>query len=111
MIHEVMILDHGGVDLAVIEFAAALKLWFFCAVVAGVAMPDITLFAAPASGYGKIFSGPAVALVFTLCGIFMTAVLVGFTESIMARLKLVKVPALLTLAGALTALACLFCLR
>ncbi|SBW11109.1 putative hydrogenase-4 component C [uncultured delta proteobacterium] len=111
MIHEVMILDHGGVDLALIEFASALKLWFFCAVVAGTAMPDITLFAAGIPVLGDILTGPFVALVFSLLGIFMVAVLVGIAESSMARLKLLKIPALLTLAGALTALACLFSLR
>ena len=111
MIHEVMILDHGGVDLALIEFAASLKLWFFCAVIAGVALPDITLFAAGTSLWGDIFTGPQVSLCFSVLGIFLVAVFVGMVESIMARLKLVKIPALLTLAGALTALACLFSLR
>lgn len=111
MIHEVMILDHGGVDLAIIEFSSALKLWFFCAVVAGAALPDVTLFAAGSPVYGELFSGPAVELCLSLCGIFLVAALVGVTESVMARMKLLKLPALLTLAGALTALACLFCLR
>ena len=111
MIHEAMILDHSGVDLALIEFASALKLWFFCAVIAGVAMPDVTLFAAGSSLSGEVFSGPYIPLLFSLLGIFTTAVLVGVMESVMARLKLLKIPALLTLAGALTALACLFSLR
>jgi len=111
MIHEVMILDHGGVDLALIEFAASLKLWFFCAVVAGVTLPNVTMFAANVSLWGEILDGPHVSLCFSLLGIFAVAVLVGGVESIMARLKLVKIPALLTLAGALTALACLFSLR
>ncbi len=75
------------------------------------AMPDITLFAAGISVLGGIMSGPFVGLVFSLLGIFMVAILVGIAESTMARLKLVKIPALLTLAGALTALACLFSLR
>ena len=110
MIHEVMILDHGGVDLAIIEFASALKLWFFCAVIVGSSFPDVTLFVAGTPA-GEIFQGPLVSLLLALCGIFLIAVLVGVTESVMARLKLTKVPALLTLAGALTALACLFCLR
>ncbi len=111
MIHEVMILDHGGVDLALIEFASALKLWFFCAVVAGTILPDVPLFAAAWSVPGGFLSGPFAALVFSLCGIFIIAACVGVAESTMARLKLVKIPALLTLAGALAALACLFSLR
>ena len=111
MIHEVMILDHGGVDLALIEFAAALKLWFFCAIVSGVALPNVTLFAANVSTWSDILSGPHIALCFSLVGIFAVAIVVGVMESIMARLKLIKIPALLTLAGALSALACLFSLR
>ncbi|MDL2209368.1 NADH-quinone oxidoreductase subunit H [Desulfovibrio sp. OttesenSCG-928-O18] len=111
MIHEVMILDHGGVDLALIEFASALKLWFFCAVVVGVTMPDISLFTAGDPVYGTALSGRGMALCFSLAGIFAIAVLVGITESIMARLRLIRVPQLLALASALTALACLFSLR
>ena len=108
MIHEVMVLDHGGVDLALIEFASALKLWFFCVVVTGVSMPNITLFA---SGALIPLSESQATLLLTLAGIFATAALVGITESVMARLRLAKVPRLLTLATALTALACLFSLR
>jgi len=111
MIHEAMILDHGGVDLALIEFASALKLWFFCAVVAGVAMPDVSLFTADASVYGAALSRKSASLGFTLAGIFLTASLVGVTESITARLRLIRVPQLLALAAALAALACLFSLR
>ena len=111
MIHEVMILDHGGVDLALIEFASALKLWFFCGVVTGAAMPDLTLFLANATIGGQPLSGSGITPLISLTGIFLVAVLVGVTESVMARLKLVKIPPLLTLAGALTALACLFSLR
>ena len=111
MIHEVMILDHGAVDLALIEFASSLKLWFFCAVVTGAAMPDVTMFMADTPVYGVTLTGPGITMACSLAGIFGTAVLVGITESVMARLKLLKIPALLTLAGALTALACLFSLR
>lgn len=111
MIHEVMILDHGGVDLALIEFASALKLWFFCAVVVGVTMPDVSLFIADAPVYGAALSCKSASLGFTLAGIFLTAALVGVTESITARLRLIRVPQLLALAAALAALACLFSLR
>lgn len=111
MIHEVMVLDHGGVDLALIEFAAALKLWLFSAVVAGVGLPDIALFVAGNVTDGGALSTPVARTAFSLCGIFAVALLVGVMESVMARLKLIKIPALLTLAGALTVLASLFCLR
>ncbi len=93
MIHEVMILDHGGVDLAFIEYGAALKLWFFCAIISGVLLPDM--------------DSLPLALSASLGGILVVAVAVGVTESIMARLRLVRIPQLLTLAGAFAALACL----
>ncbi|MDR1243342.1 MAG: NADH-quinone oxidoreductase subunit H [Deltaproteobacteria bacterium] len=90
MIHEVMVLDHCGVDLAFIEYAAALKLWFFSAVVASLLLPSMAV---------------------TPGGIILVAVGIGFTESIMARLRLISVPRLICLAGALAALGCLLCLR
>ena len=111
MIHEAMILDHGGVELALIEYAASLKLWFFCAVVAGVGMPDVSMFLADTPGCGELITHPVIPMLFSLLAIFSVAVLVGITESVMARLKLIKIPALLTFASALAALACLFSLR
>lgn len=111
MIHEVMVLDHGGVDLAVIEFAAALKLWFFCTVVSSVLTPDITLYIGHDPAYRTVLTSQEVTLLYSVVCIFCVAVLVGVTESVMARLKLVRIPQLLALAGALTALACLFSLR
>src|SRR5439155_20020129 len=39
MIHEVMVLDHSGPDLALIEYAAALRLWVFGALIVGLATP------------------------------------------------------------------------
>ena len=39
MIHEVMVLDHGGPDLAFILYGAALKLWLFAALVVGMVLP------------------------------------------------------------------------
>lgn len=111
MIHEVMILDHGGVDLALIEFASALKLWFFCAIVTGVIMPDVPMYISGTIFGGAAFSSASVTLVFAVIGIFLTAALVGVAESIMARLRLFRVPQLLALAAALTALACPFSFR
>ena len=111
MIHEVMILDHSGVDLAFIEFASALKLWFFCAVVSGVILPDITVLVGTSGVYHDMLGTPPVRLLLSLVGIFSVAACVGLTESILARLRLLRVPQLLGLAGAFAALACIFCLR
>ena len=42
MIHEVMVLDHGGPDLAFIQYAAALKLWVLGALLVGVLLPPLS---------------------------------------------------------------------
>ena len=41
MIHEVMVLDHGGVDLAYIQYGASLKLWVLGGLVVSLAVPRI----------------------------------------------------------------------
>jgi formate hydrogenlyase subunit 4 len=98
MVHEVMVLDHGGVDLGLIQYAAALKLWVFSAILVGVALPWRTGAAIPdlLLGVGEVFG---------------TAVLVGAVESSMARLRLVRVPDLLLTAAVLAAVAFLWAWR
>ncbi|MFZ1073748.1 MAG: NADH-quinone oxidoreductase subunit H [Verrucomicrobiia bacterium] len=91
MIHEVMVLDHGGPDFAFILYSAALKLWLFAALVVGIVLP-----ATPNAWLN---------LLLATGGMFVVAVIVGVIESIMARLRLVIVPQLLVGAGALAAVA------
>jgi formate hydrogenlyase subunit 4 len=92
MIHEVMVLDHGGVDLAFIQYASALKLWVLGALVTGLAVP--------------VRTGTAwVDGVAALAGLAAVAILTGLVESSMARLRLVHVPQLLVGAGVLSVLA------
>jgi formate hydrogenlyase subunit 4 len=91
MIHEVMVLDHGGPDFAFIQSGAALKMWVFCSLVVGLMLPR--------SGYAVV---DALA---SLAGIFALAVAVGVVESTTARLRLYRVPQLLIGAAALSALA------
>lgn len=90
MIHEVMILDHSGPSLSFIEYGTALKLWFFAALPAGILVPDLPLW--------------QQSLCWLAC-IFAVAVLVGIVESVMARLRMQKVPVLLGGAAVLSALA------
>jgi len=92
MIHEVMVLDHGGVDFAFILYGAALKLWIFAALLINVVLPIRT-------GTPLLDSTICLALMPAL------AVVVGLIESTMARLKMNRVPHLLVGATALTALA------
>lgn len=82
MIHEVMVLDHSGVELAFIEYTAALKLWILGAIISALAIPVRT--------GNQLIDCTAILL-----GIFALAVLVGVVESSMARLRLLKVPQLL----------------
>jgi formate hydrogenlyase subunit 4 len=82
MIHEVMVLDHGGPDLAFILYGSALKLFLFAALLVHLALP------VPAAGGW-------VAVLILLIGALGVAVLVGIVESCMARLRLLRVPQLL----------------
>jgi formate hydrogenlyase subunit 4 len=98
MIHEVMVLDHGGVDLAFIEYAAALKLWLLGSLVVGILVPVRT-------GMLAVDAAAAVA------GMFLLAVATGVVESVMARLRLLRVPQLLVGAVVLSVLAMLLVVR
>ena len=91
MIHEVMVLDHGGPDFAFILYSAALKLWLFAALIVGMVLP--------ATGNAWL------NLLLAVGGMLVVAVVVGVIESVMARLRLVIVPQLLVGAGALVAVA------
>jgi len=89
MIHEVMILDHGGIDLAFIEYASALKLWLFSALSIGIALPLRT-------------GNPYMDFIIGIGGIFLTAVIIGIIESTMARLRLLRLPQMMIAAAALS---------
>jgi formate hydrogenlyase subunit 4 len=90
MIHEVMVLDHGGPALGLILYGAALKLFVFAALVVRLAVPLQT--GLPWLNWGLFVAG--------LVGV---AVAVGVVESVMARLRLVSIPNLLVGAGVLSA--------
>src|SRR2546426_5531026 len=90
MIHEVMVLDHGGPDLAFIVYGGALKLFILGAILAHVALPF------PAGG-----AWPGTA--WLIGGELALAVLVGVVESVMARLRLAQVPQFLIGAFAIAA--------
>ena len=90
MIHEVMVLDHSGPNLAMIIYGAALKLWFFAALTAGLLTPPLPLWQR---------AGLCLLMILAL------AAAVGVVESVMARLRLTRVPHLLGGAAALASLA------
>lgn len=98
MIHEAMILDYSGPDLAFILYGAALKLWLLGALLANIFLPLTGL------------SG-AAQIVCLVAGMFLIAVVTGVIESVMARLSLLKVPQLLVGAAALSVLGFVLMLR
>ena len=98
MIHEVMVLDHGGPDLAFIVYGAALKLWVLGAVLIGIVVP--------------IHSGNAwIDIAVSIGGMLALGAVIGIIESAMARLRLVRVPQLLVGAVVLATLALILVLR
>jgi len=98
MIHEVMVLDHSGPDLALIEYGASLKLFLFGALVVRLAL-------------GFPFSSPWWSLLAFLGGMAAFALALGVIESTTARLRLVRVPQLLVGASVLGAFALVLVLR
>jgi formate hydrogenlyase subunit 4 len=98
MIHEVMVLDHGGAELGLVLYGAAMKLLVLGALLLGV-LP------APSTGSalldGLVFAALLAAL----------AALVGVTESVMARLRLTRVPQVLIGTSLLSVIALVLVLR
>jgi formate hydrogenlyase subunit 4 len=90
MIHEVMVLDHGGPAFGMILYGAAVKLFVMGAVVVRIALPYDG--ADPWSGWA-VFVGAMLFL----------AVIIGVVESVMARLRLLQIPSLLVAACVLSA--------
>lgn len=97
MIHEVMVLDHGGPDFALITYGSALKLWIFGGLIVGMTVPQFHFH-------------PAADLGLALLGLGVLSLLTGTVESVMARLRLTRVPQLLIASAALTFTAFLFAL-
>jgi formate hydrogenlyase subunit 4 len=91
MIHEVMVLDHSGPDLGLIQYGAALKLW-----VVGVLLVGLM----PLHGLGAWLAGGTALL-----GMVALAVAIGMIESAMARYRLVTVPQFIVGAATLSAVA------
>lgn len=85
MIHEVMVLDHSGPTLGILQYTAALKMLLFGALLERLLTRNVVL------------PGPVDWLLFVAV-LLLLAVLVGVVESTMARLRLLHVPNLLVTA-------------
>ena len=79
MIHEVMVLDHSGPDLALIELGSFYKLFFYAAFITHILYP----FTAASSLVNGLIFYALLSLIY---------VAIGITESIMARFKMDLVP-------------------
>lgn len=93
MIHEVMVLDHSGPELAVMQYAAALKMTLYAGLIAALLNPFDPLLA------------PVAAVAFSVAAMLGVAVLVGCVESLTARLPMRWVPGYVLLACTLGLLA------
>ena len=91
MIHEVMVLDHSGVDFAYIQYGSTLKLWALGGLMVGILRPRT----------GQWMADCAIGLGGMLC----VGIATGALESFIARLRLARVPQLLVAGGAMAALA------
>jgi formate hydrogenlyase subunit 4 len=95
MVHEVMVLDHSGPDLAAIQAASAIKLFVGSAILATLLNP-------------RAGSPGALTALANLVLCVVVAVVIGTIESLIARLKLRAVPQYIALAlvsGAIALLA------
>ena len=92
MVHEVMVLDHSGPELAAMQYAAALKMSLYAGLIAAMLNPFDAL------------SSPAAAVSAAWLIMAGVAVVVGCVESLVARLRLRWVPRYLMAASLLAAL-------
>ncbi len=91
MIHEAMILDYSGRELALILYGASLKLWLFASLIVLTVLPFTHTL--------------RLNIVIFLTGVLVVAVIIGVVESVMARFRFIKVPQMLLSALGLSLLA------
>ncbi len=93
MIHEAMVLDHSGIDLGMIQLAAALRLTVFSALITGLLFP------------GSLSLPPVLALPAAALKIALSGLVVGVVESGMARMRLSRIASFLMTATVLAVIA------
>jgi formate hydrogenlyase subunit 4 len=98
MIHEVMVLDHSGPDLALLFWGSSLRFAVFAALIVSIVRP------------WEGASGIVAVLAFPM-GLVLVAVLVGVVEASIARLRMVRIPQYIFSAGVLAALGALLMIR
>lgn len=91
MIHEVMVLDNSGPDLAFIFYSAGMKMVLLSTLTANLLIPQNIQ--------------PLLALILLVGIVFLTAVLIGLIESMIARARMSHVPQFIFLMTALSLIA------
>ena len=92
MVHEVMVLDHSGPELAAMQYASAIKMAMYAGLIAALVNPFDPL------------SAPAASVLTSLIIMGAVALAVGCVESLVARLSMRLVPRYLMSASLLAAL-------
>jgi formate hydrogenlyase subunit 4 len=88
MIHEAMVLEYAGGDLALVEWASALKELLFMTLIVNLFLPlGLAASATPAAF--------AVSAVLYVGKVFLLAVAVALVESTNAKLRFFRVPELM----------------
>jgi formate hydrogenlyase subunit 4 len=91
MIHEAMVLEYSGADLALVEWGAAVKELVFMTLLAGLFLPiGVAAHASPAA--------LGVALLALFAKVLGLALLVALVESTNAKLRFFRVPELMAVA-------------
>ncbi|MBF0119597.1 MAG: NADH-quinone oxidoreductase subunit H [Desulfobacterales bacterium] len=98
MIHEVMILDHSGPDLALIELGASFKLLFYSSF--------ITCLVFPFKFQSQLLNVLCFFIILSLVYMF-----IGIVESVIARYKMDKIPKFILSSFALAVFATIFIWR
>ena len=98
MIHEVMVLDHSGPLFGCVLYGAAIKLFVLGALFVNVLAPFST---------GSSLADWGLFVI----AMMVLAIAIGTVESVMARLRLVRIPQLLVAASIMTAFSLVLVLR
>jgi len=107
MVHEVMILDYSGFDLALIQTATNLKFVLFGGLIANFIMPAASALIGPEAGTGMLFA--ANVMVFLLVQVVFASA-AGIMESFRARKKMAKNPQFIVTLSTIALLAFIFIL-
>lgn len=92
MVHEAMVLEYSGRHLAMIEWAASLKLLLYISVIACIFFP----FGLITGGAG--LSGHAISLAAYLVKVIVASLLLATLETAIAKMRVFRVPNLLGIA-------------